>query len=152
MPRDLLDEAKRRLENSVVEQDGEKDSYILEVPEAGKRKWIRVQVIRKKDRMIGVTTDITKDMNEKKKIEYDRDYDLLTNLYNRRAFNNKMRELFREPKSLEVGAMVMLDLDNLKYINDTYGHDCGDEYIHMAAKSTAPLQEQHIRCGTPLWG
>lgn len=134
LPRELLEDAKRRLENSVVERDAEKNSYTLEVPGDGKRKWIRVQVIRKNDRMIGITTDITKEMDEKKKIEYDRDYDLLTNLYNRRAFNNKMQEIFRAPQSIGIGAMVMLDLDNLKYINDTYGHDCGDEYIHMAAK------------------
>ena len=31
-----------------------------------------------------------------------------------------------------IAALIMIDLDNLKYINDTYGHDCGDEYIRAA--------------------
>ena len=34
---------------------------------------------------------------------------------------------------LKITAFMMMDLDNLKYINDTYGHDCGDGYIRSAA-------------------
>ena len=34
---------------------------------------------------------------------------------------------------MKVAALIMLDLDNLKHINDTYGHDYGDEYIRCAA-------------------
>ncbi len=85
------------------------------------------------ERNLGVVTDITAEITEKRKIEHDRDYDLLTNIYNRRAFHNTMQGLFRSPALLKTGALMMIDLDNLKYINDTYGHDYGDEYIRCAA-------------------
>ena len=41
----------------------------------------------------------------------------------------------------------MLDLDNLKYINDTYGHDMGDAYIRCMAASL-PARRGTLPCGT----
>ncbi len=34
---------------------------------------------------------------------------------------------------MKTAALIMMDLDDLKYINDTYGHDYGDQYIRCAA-------------------
>lgn len=74
--------------------------------------------------------DITKDMLEKQKILYERDYDLLTDIHNRRAFVQDIADLFRlEKDQMKYAVMIMWDLDNLKYINDTFGHDIGDLYI-----------------------
>ena len=95
--------------------------------------WARLRVVVESDRIIGVAEDVTQQIIEKKKIEYERDYDLLTNLLNRRAFYNLLVELFSRPEQLKTGAMMMFDLDNLKYINDAYGHDYGDQYIRCAA-------------------
>ena len=44
-----------------------------------------------------------------------------------------MTDLFSRPEVLKYAALIMIDLDNLKYINDTYGHDWGDEYLKCAA-------------------
>lgn len=61
------------------------------------------------------------------------DYDPLTNLNNRRAFQRKVTDrLKKQPDT--IGAMIFADLDNLKYVNDTYGHDVGDRYIISAAQ------------------
>lgn len=46
-------------------------------------------------------------------------------------------ELFHDPHQLGVAALLMMDLDNLKHINDTYGHDWGDQYIHRTGRCLA---------------
>lgn len=74
----------------------------------------------------------------RQRVAYERDYDSLTGLMNRRRFEQMVRALMH--KSQDLAVMVMWDLDNLKYINDTYGHDYGDRYIEEAAKIFSRLQ------------
>ena len=71
---------------------------------------------------------------ERRRIEHERDYDILTGLYNRQAFNRVCTELFAAPERMGVAALMMMDLDNLKHINDTYGHDWGDQYIRRTGQ------------------
>lgn len=86
-------------------------------------------------RYIGLVEDITDTAIEKENIEYERDHDLLTGLLNRRAFNRSMTEKFEHGRLvLKTAALIMIDLDELKYVNDTYGHDYGDKYIKTAAE------------------
>lgn len=61
-------------------------------------------------------------------------YDELTEVYNRRGFYNFANELIRKDKSNGmIGVLLFGDLDNLKKINDTFGHDDGDYAIKTAA-------------------
>lgn len=77
----------------------------------------------------------TKLQIEKQSAEQERDSDFLTGLMSRGAFQKKLKSLFGEhKKDLKIAALVMMDLDNLKTMNDTYGHDWGDTYIQQAAK------------------
>ena len=103
------------------------------VGEDGASIWMRLSMIYSKNTSIGILQDITDTMMEKKRIEYERDYDSFTGLLNRHAYYQRIEELFRNKKSLRTTAFVMIDLDNLKYVNDTYGHDFGDDYIKTAA-------------------
>lgn len=120
-----------------VQENGGVHVYHLTADET--QKWVRMKLLEGEERIIGVLSDITQEIQEKRKIEYERDYDLLTSLLNRRAFYNWMGQLFQHPEKLGVAALIMLDLDNLKYINDNYGHDQGDEYI----RCTADVIRQH---------
>ncbi|MEA5004172.1 MAG: bifunctional diguanylate cyclase/phosphodiesterase [Christensenella sp.] len=90
-------------------------------------------MIYRESACLGVLSDITQETLERRKIEYERDYDLLTNLLNRRAFHAYMQDLFRHASSIKTAAFMLWDLDNLKYVNDTYGHDYGDTYIRKTA-------------------
>ena len=96
-------------------------------------RWFRWRIMAGKDNVIGLVMDVTGSIIEKKKIEYERDYDVTTGLLNRRAYINRVGELFAAPEKLKTAAFLMWDMDNLKYVNDTYGHDFGDDYIKTAA-------------------
>ena len=60
------------------------------------------------------------------KMEMISNTDALTGVKNRRAFNAESEKLWQEHK---IRFMVFIDLDGLKYCNDTYGHLYGDQYI-----------------------
>lgn len=60
-------------------------------------------------------------------LEYQTQIDSLTGLFNRRAFENKMNEEFERSKRYHNPlSVLLLDIDNFKTINDTYGHHGGD--------------------------
>lgn len=101
--------------------------------DSGETKWYSFSLRRDSTKILGLVQDITKSVLEMKKVEYERDNDITTGLLNRRAFYQRAEKAFREPEKLQTAAFIMLDLDNLKYVNDTYGHDFGDDYIKAAA-------------------
>ena len=86
------------------------------------------------DREIGIAEDITTSCLERQRIEHERDYDVLTGLYNRFSFQRHMDYLFEHSEQLKNAALVMNWLDNLKKINDAFGHDWGDNYIRQCGK------------------
>ncbi|MEF9940633.1 MAG: diguanylate cyclase [Clostridium sp.] len=69
-----------------------------------------------------------------RKVMQQRDYDNLTGLCNNRLFKRRVTDLLgSDPKTLGIAAMIMMDLDDFKQVNDTYGHHWGDTYLKTAA-------------------
>jgi len=61
--------------------------------------------------------------------------DELTGLYNRRYFDETLRrELFRAERTRAALAVVMIDLDHFKRMNDTYGHEAGDLVLRTVGR------------------
>lgn len=88
-----------------------------------------------------VMLDYTKYVLEQEQIKKERDYDVLTSLLNRFSFTKKATDyLFRHPD--ELICMVMWDLDFLKTLNDTYGHDAGDLYLCQAGRILKELDPE----------
>jgi len=57
-------------------------------------------------------------------------HDTLTNLFNRRRFNEELANwLVQSSRYNAHGALLFIDLDNFKHVNDTYGHQTGDELL-----------------------
>ena len=84
--------------------------------------------------IIGLIILIIKGKNRKKKVKItDRHKytDMLTSLKNRNYLNMKMQEW--EDCEIFPQAIVMVDLNNVKYVNDNYGHEEGDQLIIKAA-------------------
>lgn len=72
--------------------------------------------------------------------------DPLTGIYNRRGFSDVARQhLALAQRSRQPFSVVALDLDAFKHINDTFGHDAGDEaLVEMAAELAAAARETDI--------
>lgn len=110
--------------------------YHIRLPN-GKERYLRIETTHENGTQVGLAEDATANTLEKLRIEHECDYDTLTDLYNRRAFHRICAEFFCSPEKLGHAALLMFDLDNLKQINDTFGHDWGDEYIRRTGECFA---------------
>lgn len=97
---------------------------------------VKVPVLDKKENVVGVVGLIL-DVTEKKKAEEQLKKtsftDVLTNLYNRAYFEEKAKEFLSE-EYLPVG-VIMGDANGLKLVNDTLGHNQGDELLKLIAQA-----------------
>ena len=90
--------------------------------------------------------DVTDNKNYQKKIEKQANNDFLTGLYNRRRCEHDMTQLIEEARETgESGALLYLDLDDFKHINDGLGHQYGDILLQNISKSllSVPGVEDH---------
>ena len=112
------------------------NEYIFNLNKNGKSIYLRLRYIDDEvnHKYYGLVEEVSELIKERQLIEYERDHDVLTGLVNRRAYQRQMKRLFTiEASSINIGALLMLDLDNLKMINDKFGHEYGDLYIQKAA-------------------
>lgn len=70
--------------------------------------------------------------HQKKMFQYKAEHDLMTGVLNRSTAEDQIRELMEDTET--PGVLILLDLDDLKGINDTFGHDEGDKAISGTAK------------------
>ncbi|MBI3571794.1 MAG: GGDEF domain-containing protein [Gammaproteobacteria bacterium] len=71
--------------------------------------------------------------------------DGLTGLYNRSGYDTRLREAFLRCKHQgEPLCLMLLDLDNFKIVNDTHGHQYGDEYLKKMANAMRVSVREHV--------
>jgi len=71
-------------------------------------------------------------------------HDPLTGLANRRAFSDAAQRKLSEIKRTQIGAAVItLDVDHFKTVNDTHGHDVGDEVLCELARRMMKVAREH---------
>lgn len=81
-------------------------------------------------RMIGAAQDITQQKHDQKQIEQLAFYDPLTNLPNRRLLQERIElAIINNQHNQSYSALMFLDLDNFKILNDTHGHNIGDKLL-----------------------
>lgn len=112
------------------------------------------QPLLKGERVVGSVT-VFRDITEQKSLEEQLRLmsitDLLTGVYNRRFLQETvLKELYRSERHGDPFSLIMLDLDHFKRINDSYGHEAGDQVLrHVVA-----LMQKRIRSSDCLarWG
>lgn len=85
--------------------------------------------------ILGVSRDITDLYEIQKKLEEQTIKDELTKTYNRKYFNDEIKEQFELYRRYKINFCIALfDIDDFKKINDTYGHKIGDEVLIKICK------------------
>jgi diguanylate cyclase (GGDEF)-like protein/PAS domain S-box-containing protein len=84
---------------------------------------------------VGTMIDITERKEAERQIEHLAFYDLLTGLPNRRLFIDRLQQAMAgSARTQHMGAILFIDLDNFKIVNDTCGHDVGDRLLIEVAR------------------
>lgn len=111
-------------------------STLLRIPAMdGRYLWCRVQItcLNKTGqplRLVGKIVDLDHLIREREALEWQSQRDSLTDLYNKKAFQTKLEHFLQNPPTAEKqGAVLFIDLDNFKSLNDTLGHIAGDKAL-----------------------
>ncbi|MEJ2359951.1 MAG: EAL domain-containing protein [Gammaproteobacteria bacterium] len=95
----------------------------------------------------GTARDITEQKQFEKELTYQAQHDKLTGLYNRNYFQSELERMIpRIARSAAECALLYLDLDQFKYVNDTLGHAAGDRLL----KECTEMLRKNVREGDLL--
>ena len=132
MPKEIYDDLWKTISQDLVWKGELKNKK-----KDGTSYWVEITIYpefdRKNGKKIGYSS-IRHDISDKKRIEEISIHDELTNLYNRRHFNKVLPdELNRAKRDKKLLSYMMIDVDNFKLYNDTYGHQEGDNVLFEIA-------------------
>jgi diguanylate cyclase (GGDEF)-like protein/PAS domain S-box-containing protein len=146
LPQDAADACMAAIQEARESGRSHGIQYQLEVP-AGKL-WFELSVVRKptlpgeEERFIAIARDISERKGAEEAIRHLAFHDTLTGLPNRRLLMDRLeRALGASQRKGAHGALMFLDLDQFKLLNDTHGHDMGDLLLQEVARRL----EQSVR-------
>ena len=100
---------------------------------------------------LGLIEDITQEIKYQEQLKYQALYDSLTGLLNRQSLIQHLRQTISKlQRSQEYGAILFIDLDNFKNINDSLGHNVGDlvlKTIALRVKDVLRSEDIIVRLG-----
>jgi diguanylate cyclase (GGDEF)-like protein/PAS domain S-box-containing protein len=147
----------RRADRTAVAsmRSGETSVYDTEkryLHAAGHMVWVAIHTALIRDEQgepvhfLSQIEDITARRRYELQLQHMADHDSLTGLLNRRAYERRLEEhLLRGERYGHEGAVLVIDLDDFKEVNDTLGHSAGDELIARVARALAArLRESDV--------
>lgn len=144
---DTDENTKRKVRTAIENKQGVRVT-IKNYSKSGREYWLDMNIHPLKNsnedvtHFVAIERDVTKQKNYEHKLEKLSRTDSLTGLLNRRAFNEiAQNEFSRFKRNNDDYSVLMLDIDDFKLINDTYGHATGD----LAIKYVAQLCELNRR-------
>jgi diguanylate cyclase (GGDEF)-like protein/PAS domain S-box-containing protein len=137
------DDRRRNFELASQLLAGETDSFEMEKRYRhadGNYVWIHLSVSLVRDAAKEPRYFIAQiqDIHDRKLVEVElrhlADHDTLTDLLNRHGFERQLNSRIRTARKTPGGALLVVDLDNFKYVNDSLGHQAGDHVIQAVGR------------------
>jgi len=133
----LLSEAQRKdaMEKMSLLFSGRLASYVTERHvrrKDGRDVWLRTSACRIENEtgtasLLALMEDISGEVEAQNQLHYQATHDVLTGLFNRRAFEAELARAVKQAQSAgSVIVLMYLDLDGFKFVNDSLGHGVGD--------------------------
>jgi diguanylate cyclase (GGDEF)-like protein/PAS domain S-box-containing protein len=113
---------------------------LINYKKSGEAFWVDLEVspvwdeARKLTHWVAVGRDITERKTAEEKIQYLAFYDPLTKLPNRQLLLDRLHRALSDTDRPHEGALMFIDLDNFKVLNDTLGHQKGDQLLQQVAE------------------
>lgn len=105
------------------------------------RATVQYDLHRQPVKAVGVISDIDAEKKQKQLLLEQAQRDPLTNLYNKTAVCKFVERRMQEGCEGKIQALLIIDVDNFKHVNDTYGHLCGDSLL----SDVAEILKSHFR-------
>lgn len=137
MTEDYAEIYKRDISTLLKNRTGHSGEYQM-TTKNGSLLWFSIRALCVTDRLgeplrvIGVVTDIDSEKKLELQLSERASYDFLSQLYNRSTFERELKSEIERSAHANV-AVLFIDVDDFKFINDRFGHSVGDEVIKYVA-------------------
>jgi diguanylate cyclase (GGDEF)-like protein len=127
------------------------DSLEIEVHQQsrGQDRWLRMICEPMGDDVAATFVDITDDKVKERQMDSIATSDPLTGVLNRRGFERHAAERLTASADDATGALLFIDLNEFKQINDKCGHEIGDQLLRIAAERLKKSLRSHDIIGRP---
>jgi predicted signal transduction protein with EAL and GGDEF domain len=131
MPPDIVQSVMQCVEKALHTGDVQGCEYLS--PTNGQYYELKF-IVSGEDRVFAFVSNISDYRQAAEKVRYLAHHDTLTNLPNRYLFNDRLKQaIAHAERGKKLMAILFLDLDNFKQINDTIGHRAGDQLLQIVA-------------------
>jgi diguanylate cyclase (GGDEF)-like protein/PAS domain S-box-containing protein len=135
--------------NAALKDIGTWQGELIETRKDGSSypEWLQVSAVRDErgqvTHFVGIFSDLTARREAEEKLRYLSNYDKVTGLANRTLFRDRLHAAINEARQRRGNlALLYIDLDRFKQINDTLGHEVGDRLLGAAATRLMELDLQ----------